>query len=188
MKESSKNIIKNVLIIYLSVICMVLAYLYRRTLDERNKLHFILYTPTEAYSPQQKLDMFYQLPLKDAETGADAVLGGLFELDRMVVCVFSTDCYSCDLASDVWNDVFDAYGGRFTVVGVSKDDAHAVKEYVKRNQVKFPVFHYDEKVDIEIFTSLPQTLVLEKNNGIILDEKGIPTKLINKLHTNKGGN
>lgn len=187
MNESFKNKIKNVLIVYLSLQCVVFAYLYRQKLDERNKLHFMLYTPAEAYSPEQKMDMFYMLPLKDARTGVDAVLGRLFERERLVVCVFSTDCYSCDLAADVWNDVYDAYGGEFSVVGVSKDDVLSVSGYVKRNRVKFPVFCYDEKVDIELFTSLPQTLVLEKSGKIVLNEKGIPTELLDKIYKYIGG-
>jgi hypothetical protein len=170
-----------VLVIFLCLQSLFLAHSNRKLRHENRKLHFLLYTPTEAVPRVQRASMLHGLRLLDIESGAELGIHDEVDHDRLLLCIFSTDCYSCDAAAEIWNEVYDEFGDMVTVRGISKNPAPEIEHYVNRNQVKFPVYRYEDPGDVEIFTGNPQTVLVEKGGGLIFSLDGIPNSLKNKI-------
>jgi hypothetical protein len=172
------------LLVFVCIQSLFLAKENRKLRRENRKLHFLLYTPTEVYSSQQKAARMFGIRLKETGTGSEFGLLEGIETDYLLLYVFSTDCFSCDASVELWNEVFRELGesGNVTVRGISRSGLDDVKTFVNRNRAGFPVYRYDCPPDFDVFTSLPQTVLLDKSGQIVFSRSGIPNdSLKNKI-------
>jgi len=181
MTDKTKIKLLNMVIAFL-LLSSIFIYLDNRSMRrEYAKLHFLVYTPGQLLPKEQKSMLLPGIILTDVRTGRKSgILDGV-NTGKVLICVFSTDCFSCDQASLTWNEIYNRYGGTYTIRGISKDEPTAIDTYIKRNRVEFPVFQYEISSLTEIFTSLPQTILADKNGNIILSFSGIPGELEARL-------
>jgi len=131
---------------------------------------------------EQKASILPGISLKNIETGENESMFDSVQTDYLLIFVFSTDCFSCDQASVLWNEVYDDFSDRIAIKGISKNDIPSVSDYRSRNNTRFPLFQYRDSSSTEIFTSLPQTILAEPNGNIIFSLNGIPGELKTKLY------
>jgi peroxiredoxin len=145
--------------------------------NEVEKLRFILYTPSKAVSVDRSFPILAYLEFTDIGTGKVKAFGDIAGKEKVVVFVFSTDCSSCDTASEEWNAFYDEYNGRFAVFGISRNDRRSIEAYVTRNNVRFPVYSYDVPNGMEFMESAPRTIISDKTGIVVRSVEGVPLDL-----------
>jgi thiol-disulfide isomerase/thioredoxin len=181
-----KNKILTGLVVILCIETLWLALVNRNLRKELTKLKFLLYTPALASKDVRNPRVISNMELINIKTGGkiqllDIVRTGAGDREKFVLFVFSTECFSCDQVSETWNEIYDEYSPRYTIIGISKDNAPAIEDYVSRNNAGFPVFRYEKIFKYDIFGTMPKTLVLNNNGGILLPIKGFGKKIKNKI-------
>jgi hypothetical protein len=180
-KKKLKDIILYGIIVFLCIQSILLTINNRNLRWERDKLHFLLYTPTGTVPQQQKSMMLPGISIENIKTGEKAgILEGV-DKEKLLLFVFSTDCLACDQAAEIWNEVYYEFAGKIAIRGISKGDIPAIEDYMRRNDIQFPVFRYESPMEFDIFTSLPQTVLADKNGRIIRILDGIPGQLKNLI-------
>jgi peroxiredoxin len=87
--------------------------------------------------------------------------------------VLSTDCFSCDQASGMWNKLFSQYRDKLTILGISKNSKSDTGDYIRRNKIPFPVYLLEDSPGEGSFTSTPYTLLIDGTGGILKSKVGI---------------
>lgn len=139
---------------------------YHKMKRENDRLKFLLYTPSDAIQRGQENRPFPNISLIDFKSDKKIRLFDLPIKDKLLVFVFSTDCYTCDRVSEIWNQIYASQNQSCTIMGISKNDPAAIEGYVARNHILFPVFQYQSFTDFEFFGMLPRSLAIDKN-GIV---------------------
>ena len=177
-----------VLIYFLSVLigCIGILQVYttiklRQVSLENQKLNFLLYNPSGIMPDSHKATLIPHMVLQDIHTRKEMGIYEGVKNPHVLIFAFSTECFSCDQSAALWNQVYEKYGKSIAVRGVSSGGPTAIEKYVARNNVKFPVYHYDGQPGLDIFTSLPQTILTDQNGGIVLSMDGIPYNIINQM-------
>ena len=131
---------------------------------------FIQYTPSLA-AEKTRTPIVPDLQLKHIGTPKTDNLFNLMEREKLILFLFSTDCHHCDDVSETWNDIFDQYRDSYTIVGVSPHGEALLKDYILRNDARFPVYQCD-KLEAYGFFSFPQTIIADKTGRITSTVKG----------------
>jgi thiol-disulfide isomerase/thioredoxin len=184
-KQKLKDIILYGIIVFLCIQSLLLTLENRNLRWEKNKLHFLLYTPTASVPQKQKSMMLPGISIQDIKSGKREGILEAVKREKLLLFVFSTDCLACDQAAEIWNEVYEEFAGQIMILGISKGDILAIEDYVQRNNIQFPVFRYESALEFDIFTSLPQTVLAEKSGKIISILDGIPDQLKNQIKMGK---
>jgi peroxiredoxin len=184
-KQKMKDIILYAIIVFLCIQSILLTIDNRNLRWEKNKLHFLLYTPTATVPQKQKSMILPGISIENIKSGEKTGMLEAVDKEKVLLFVFSTDCFACDQAAEIWNEVYDEFANKITIRGISKGDIPTIEDYVRRNDIQFPVFRYESTLEFDIFTSLPQTVLAEKSGKIILILDGIPGQLKNHIKEEK---
>lgn len=172
-----KNKILIGLVIILCIETLWLAVVNRNLKKELAKCKFILYTPAQADQNIRNPRIIPNMELMNIKTGVKSQLLDMGNKanearEKFLLFVFSTECYSCDQVSEAWNGLYDEFSPKYAIIGISKDNPQAIDNYVSRNNARFPVYQYDLISKYDIFGSIPKTMVINKNGGILLSITG----------------
>ncbi len=103
-----------------------------------------------------------------------------------VVFYFSTTCSSCEEAATYWNIIYAKYGDEFYIFGLSRDNEEAIRQYIIRNKVQFPIYIVN-KLDKSLESTMsktPTTLIVGRDGSIRRVYEGIIKELDGTLSTN----
>lgn len=181
-----KNKILIGLVVILCIETFWLALVNRNLRKDLAKCKFLLYTPAIASKDVRDLQIIPNMELMNIKANGkiqllDMVSTGMGDREKFVLFVFSTECFTCDQVSETWNEIYEEYSPRYTIIGISKDNLPAVEDYVMRNNVMFPVFQYEKIFKYDIFAPMPKTLVVNKNGRILLSIKDLDKKIKNQI-------
>lgn len=103
-----------------------------------------------------------------------------------IVFYFSATCSPCDEAATYWNIIYAKYCEEFNIFGLSRDNKDAIRKYIVRNNVQFPIYiinKLDKSLE-SIMSRTPTTLILSKDGTINRVYEGIISELDSKLAPN----
>jgi len=181
-----KNKILIGLVMILCIETLWLSVVNRNLKKELAKCKFLLYTPAEADQNIRNPRIIPNMELMNIKTGAKSQLldmgnTGNQDREKFLLFVFSTECYSCDQVSETWNELYDEFSPKYVIIGISKDNPREIENYVSRNNARFPVSQYEMITKYDIFGSIPKTMVVNKNGGILLSITGFGNKIKNQI-------
>lgn len=93
--------------------------------------------------------------------------------EASVFLVFAPSCASCSENLPHWQELYERYGDRYRVLGVSVEDADSTRAYAEANALPFPiVIPRDASGFIESYgiTQVPMTLVAN-GKGFAIDAR-----------------
>jgi thiol-disulfide isomerase/thioredoxin len=181
-----KNKILIMLVVALCIETLWLAVVNRNLRKELAKYKFLLYKPAKASKDVRNPQLIPNIELMNIKTGGKIQLldmkgKGNGDREKFVLFVFSTECYSCDQVSETWNEIYEEYSPKYAIIGISKENPLAIEDYLSRNNVRFPVYQYEKITKYDIFGSIPKTLVVNKNGGILLSITGFGKKIKHQI-------
>ena len=168
------------LVAALTIETIVLSMVNRNLRKKLNTCKFILYTPDIAVE-QNRLPIVPNLDITDVANGNVDKLFNRFERDQVLLFLFSTDCHNCDTISETWNDIFDQYGDTYAIIGICQQSIPAIKDYILRNDIRFPVVQSKQLSDFGFF-SYPQTILANNQGQIKTTIKGASDKLNQQIN------
>jgi hypothetical protein len=167
--------ILGLIFLILGIEVFYLAVAYKKLENENRVLKFLLYMPTEVMkSSGQENTPLPNFNVMDIKTQNKTKILDREIKEKMLLFVFSTDCYTCNQASNIWNELYDRWGDVYTIIGISKDDNASIETYVLRNKIRFPVYRYEKFSDFDYFGTLPRSYSINKNGIILAALNGIP--------------
>jgi len=165
--------ILTVALIVLSIQSLFLTMDWKRQKKEILELKFLLYTPADAVE-KQSLSLLTNLVLEDVKTGSTKQVCGPGNNKNILVYVFSTDCYSCEMVAENVNEVYAQLGSQWSIIGISRDNKEAVAEFAARTHTAYPVYRYRPIPGYDMFGTLPRAVGMDKNGKILFSLTGIP--------------
>jgi len=156
-----------------------LAVVNKNLKTELKRCRSILYNPSFA-AEKSRMPIVPNFVVSNIQNGKTDSLFDMVQKDRLILCLFSTDCPNCDQMAEVWNDVYDRYMDSYTIIGISQHPVPEIEEYILRNDIRFPVVRTD-KLSHYGFFSFPKTILSDNQGKIMVTVRGFSDKLKSNL-------
>ncbi|WP_299129352.1 TlpA disulfide reductase family protein [uncultured Winogradskyella sp.] len=106
----------------------------------------------------------------------------------ILINFWATWCPPCIAEMPSLQKLFDKYGEKVEFLFVTNESPEIIKAYKAKNNYTFPVyFRKSEAPEALITTSIPRTVIIDKNGQIVIDKTGavdwFDTKIQKELNT-----
>ena len=107
-----------------------------------------------------------------------------FKNEVIFINYWATWCPPCVAEMPAMQKLYNKLQNEVNFVFVTTDKSNIVTDFLKNNNYSFPVYHINNKLPQEIdYTSLPTTLVIDKEGNIIVKKVGAADWNSKKVHT-----
>jgi thiol-disulfide isomerase/thioredoxin len=175
-----KNKLFILAIIILCVETIILSIVNYNLINELKKYRLLFENSDKALKKNEVIDIS-DLYILDLNDGIEKNFSDLLTKDIAIIFMFSTHCYSCDLALPDWNNFYKKYKKEYCIFSISKGYKVDIENYIKRNKVVFPVYLLKTYSKQTIFNKTPQALIINKRGKILASINGIQKNLENKF-------
>jgi len=173
-----KNKILVAIIVILSIETVVISIINKSIKDKLKIYEQYLNKPDE--NRLLPKNIISDIILTNVQDGIEKSLKEIINSKGGILFIFTTDCPSCDEISDTWNEINKKNKERNAVIGISTNNIKETEDYIRRNRIEYSVYLMKRSSDKYIFTSFPNTVVVDKNGIILKSIYGI-SKELNKI-------